>query len=123
MDITTSTPRAGLCAGKALLRADPTDFRVDERIEMAPEPAGEHLWLRVRKTGENTDHVARLLARIAGVDGRAMGFAGRKDRHAVTTQWFSMQLPGKPDPDLSALPPSVSIWPLPLRVPSALVQA
>lgn len=109
MDTITSTPRAGPCAGRALLRVEPADFRVDERIEMAPEPAGEHLWLRVRKTGENTDHVARLLARIAGVDGRAMGFAGRKDRHAVTTQWFSMQLPGKPDPDLSALPPSVEV--------------
>ena len=76
---------------------------------MAPEPAGEHLWLRVRKTGENTDHVARLLAKIAGVDGRAIGFAGRKDRHAVTTQWFSIQLPGKPDPDFSSLPPSVEV--------------
>ncbi len=76
---------------------------------MAPEPAGEHLWLRVRKTGENTDHVARLLAKIARVDGRAIGFAGRKDRHAVTTQWFSVQLPGKPDPDFSALPPSVEV--------------
>lgn len=109
MDTDTSTPRAGACAGTALLRAEPADFRVDERIEMAPEPAAEHLWLRVRKTGENTDYVARLLARIAGVDGRAMGFAGRKDRHAVTTQWFSIQLPGKPDPDFSALPPSVEV--------------
>jgi len=109
MDTDTSTPRAGACAGTALLRAEPADFRVDERIDMAPEPAAEHLWLRVRKTGENTDYVARLLARIAGVDGRAMGFAGRKDRHAVTTQWFSIQLPGKPDPDFSALPPSVEV--------------
>lgn len=109
MDTDTNTPRAGACAGTALLRAEPADFRVDERIEMAPEPAAEHLWLRVRKTGENTDYVARLLARIAGVDGRAMGFAGRKDRHAVTTQWFSIQLPGKPDPDFSALPPSVEV--------------
>jgi tRNA pseudouridine13 synthase len=109
MDTDTSTPRAGTCAGTALLRAEPADFRVDERIEMAPEPAAEHLWLRVRKTGENTDYVARLLARLAGVDGRAMGFAGRKDRHAVTTQWFSIQLPGKPDPDFSALPPSVEV--------------
>ncbi len=109
MDFPDTTPRAGPCAGSALMRVLPEDFRVDERIEMAPEPAGEHLWLRVRKTGENTDYVARLLARTAGVDGRAMGFAGRKDRHAVTTQWFSVQLPGKPDPDLSSLPPSIEV--------------
>ena len=103
------TPRAGPGAGRALLRVEPADFRVDERIDMAAEPAGEHLWLRVRKTGENTDYVSRLLAKAAGVDGRAIGFAGRKDRHAVTTQWFSIQLPGKPDPDFSSLPPSVEV--------------
>ncbi len=109
MSVAPSTPRAGLMAGSALIRAEPADFRVDERIEMAPEPAGEHLWLRVRKTGENSDWVARLLARTAGVESRAVGYAGRKDRHAVTTQWFSVQLPGKPDPDFSALPPSVEV--------------
>ena len=31
-----------------------------------------------------------------------VGYAGLKDRHAVTRQWFSLHLPGKADPDLSA---------------------
>lgn len=109
METPDERPRAGPSAGVALLRARPEDFRVDEQIDMQREGQGEHLWLRVRKTGENTEYVARLLARAAGVDNRAVGFAGRKDRHAVTTQWFSIQLPGKPDPALDALPPTIEV--------------
>ncbi|MFM7783870.1 MAG: tRNA pseudouridine(13) synthase TruD [Gammaproteobacteria bacterium] len=109
MDTTDERPRAGPSAGQALIRARAEDFRVEEYIEMAQEGQGEHLWLRVRKTGENTEYVARLLARAAGVDNRAVGFAGRKDRHAVTTQWFSIHLPGKADPALDDLPPTVEV--------------
>ena len=29
----------------------------------------------------------------------AVAYAGLKDRHAITSQWFSIQLPGKPTPD------------------------
>ena len=34
----------------------------------------------------------------------AVGYAGLKDRHAVTRQTFSVQLAGKPDPDWSTFP-------------------
>ena len=47
--------------------------------------------------------VARLLAEWAGVGERAVGYAGLKDRHAVTRQRFSVQLPGREAPDISAL--------------------
>jgi tRNA pseudouridine13 synthase len=48
--------------------------------------------------------VARELARFAGVPPVAVGYAGLKDRHAVTRQAFSVQLAGKADPDWSAFP-------------------
>jgi tRNA pseudouridine13 synthase len=102
-------PRAGACAGSAVLRSEPADFIVDECIELEAEDGGEHLWLRVRKTGENTEHVARLLAQASGIRPQGVGYAGRKDRHAVATQWFSLHLPGRPDPGFRALPPSVEI--------------
>ncbi len=102
-------PRAGRAAGQGLIRQQAADFVVEELIEMEPEEGGEHLWLRVRKTGENTEHVARLLAQAAGIRPQQVGYAGRKDRHAVTTQWFSLHLPGRPDPAGFALPPSVEI--------------
>ncbi|MCG5536096.1 tRNA pseudouridine(13) synthase TruD [Ectothiorhodospira mobilis] len=92
------------------IRSQPEDFRVDELPATAPEGEGEHLWLRVRKTGLNTEQVASMLARAAGVGRRAVGYAGLKDRHAVTTQWFSLHLPGMADPDWGDhLPPQVEV--------------
>jgi tRNA pseudouridine13 synthase len=89
-------------SGRGRIRTFPEDFIVDEMLAFEPSGAGEHAFLRIRKTGENTDYVARQLARFAGVRQRDIGFAGLKDRHAVTTQWFSVWLPGKADPDWSA---------------------
>jgi tRNA pseudouridine13 synthase len=80
---------------RGTIRAVPEDFRVEEMLDFPLSGAGEHLWLHLRKRGLNTEFLARQLARIAGVPVRAVGYAGLKDRHAVTTQWFSVQLPGR----------------------------
>jgi tRNA pseudouridine13 synthase len=85
------------------LRAEPADFRVDEITGIEPGGSGEHAFLIVEKSGANTDWVARRLAAFAGVAPVAVGYAGLKDRHAVTTQAFTVQLPGRADPDWSAL--------------------
>ncbi len=69
---------------------DPADFVVDEVPNYAPDGEGDHWFVRVRKTRLSTPAVRQALARAAGVDARAIGFAGRKDTHAVTTQWFSL---------------------------------
>ena len=81
------------------LRAVPEDFEVREELGFALDGGGEHAWLRVRKRDANTDWVARRLAERAGVPVGAVGYAGLKDRHAVTEQWFSVHLPGRPEPD------------------------
>ncbi len=85
------------------LKMQATDFIVDEILPFQPEGTGEHLFLHIQKQNENTEYVARLLARIAGVRQRDIGFAGLKDRHALTSQWFSVWLPGKPDLDKTAI--------------------
>jgi tRNA pseudouridine13 synthase len=56
----------------------------------------------IEKTDENTDYVARQLAKFAGVRQRDVSYAGLKDRHAVTTQWFSVWLPRAAEPDWQA---------------------
>ncbi len=94
---------------RALLRAEPEDFVVEEQMPHLPEGRGEHLWLKVRKRGFNTDHVAKLLARAAGVTRGEIGYAGMKDRNAVTVQWFSLHLPGRPDPSWSELPGGIEV--------------
>ncbi len=84
-------------------RSVPEDFCVYEILSFEPSGEGEHTFLQIRKTGENTDSIVRQLARFAGVRQRDVGYAGLKDRHAVTTQWFSVWLPGKSDPDWAAM--------------------
>ena len=75
---------------RALLKDSAADFEVRERLKFAADGGKEHLLLEVRKTGRDTLSVARALARHAGVAAREVGFAGLKDRVAVTTQWFSV---------------------------------
>ena len=86
-----------------VLRAEVDDFRVDEVLGFEPSGSGEHAFLTIEKRGANTEWVARQLARAAGVAPVAVGFAGLKDRHAVTRQVFTVQLAGRADPDWSAL--------------------
>lgn len=85
------------------LRAQAADFVVEENLGYTPSGDGEHVFLTVRKTGRNTHEVARLLARLAGVGQVAVGYAGLKDRQAVTTQSFTVQLPGREAPDWTQL--------------------
>lgn len=89
---------------RARLRTAPEDFVVEEILGYEPDGAGEHAFLVVEKRGANTDWVARELARFAGTSPMNVGYAGLKDRHAVTRQAFTVQLPGKADPDWSAFP-------------------
>jgi tRNA pseudouridine13 synthase len=61
--------------------------------------------IEVEKREANTDWVARELARFAGVAPVAVSYAGRKDRHALTLQHFSVHLAGRDEPDWSAFSP------------------
>lgn len=88
----------------ARLRSAHEDFLVEEILGYDADGSGEHALLWIEKRGANTDWLAKELARFAGVPPLAVGFAGLKDRHAVTRQAFTVQLAGKPDPDWSAFP-------------------
>lgn len=87
---------------KAIIRQSPADFRVAEILPFEPEGTGGHHWLFIEKTDTNTDWLANALARFAGVPQVAVGYAGLKDRHAITRQWFSVNLEGQEVPDWSA---------------------
>lgn len=89
---------------KGRLRSTPDDFFVEEVSGYEADGTGEHAFLVVEKRGANTEWVARELAKFAGVQAMNVGYAGMKDRHAVTRQVFTVHLPGKADPDWSAFP-------------------
>jgi len=66
------------------------DFIVTEELSFPFTGEGEHGYLKIRKTGQNTQWVCNKLARHFSVKERDIGYAGLKDRQAITTQWFSL---------------------------------
>jgi tRNA pseudouridine13 synthase len=79
------------------------DFIVTELPLQRPCGEGEHLWLEIEKNGANTTFVAQQLAEAARVPDVNVGYAGLKDRYAITRQWFSVYLPKGETPDLTQL--------------------
>ncbi len=96
----TAYPATG---ARATLKRLNEDFLVTELPLQPPCGQGEHLWLEVEKNGANTAFVARQLAQAASVPESDVGYAGLKDRYAVTRQWFSLYLPKGVTPDLTRL--------------------
>ena len=75
----------------AELKRYPQDFVVSETLSFELSGTGEHLFVQIEKTSLATPDVARLLARVHGIELNDVGYAGMKDKHAVTTQWFSLR--------------------------------
>lgn len=85
------------------LKQHEEDFLVDEQPLYQPSGEGEHLYLLVEKQGMSTSEMVRVVARHFGVSERAIGFAGMKDKHAITRQVVSVHTPGKTDADFPML--------------------
>jgi len=71
----------------------PEDFIVEEIPLYEPTGSGEHLMLRVQKIGLSHGEMIRRLARHFRVHESEIGFAGMKDKQAVTTQCVSIHTP------------------------------
>lgn len=80
------------------LKQNLEDFLVDEVLSFEPSGDGEHCFLLVEKRNANTNWIAKKLARQFGVKERDVGYAGLKDRHGITRQWFSVHIPGQDNP-------------------------
>jgi len=78
------------------IRQLPEYFVVDERLGFTLAGSGEHHNLKIEKSNLNTTEIAEKLAKFSGVPLRCVSYSGLKDKRAVTTQWFSVHLPGKP---------------------------
>ena len=79
------------------LRETAADFRVREVETVSPEPVDAapgsypHLLVRARLTEWDTNDFARAVADAAGVSRERVSWAGTKDKHAVTTQLFTLR--------------------------------
>lgn len=77
------------------IKERPEDFLVEEIPLYEPQGSGEHLYLFVEKTNLSTSQMIASIARHFGVSHDAVGFAGMKDKRAVTRQLVSVHLPGR----------------------------
>lgn len=68
----------------------PEDFVVDEQPLYAPSGQGDHWYVRLAKRERNTLDLRKAIAEASGAPEREIGYAGLKDKHAVTTQWLSV---------------------------------
>lgn len=75
---------------KAVIKASPADFIVEEILDIPLTGQGEHLFLKIEKTNVNTEYLARCLSRYLSLKKQQVSFSGLKDRYGVTTQWFSV---------------------------------
>jgi len=90
-----STPRGLPMAGDALPGCGgkwerPGDFLVREVPAYLPCGEGEHVLALVRKQGLTTAQAVGAMCHALGVQRRACGTAGLKDKHAITEQWVSL---------------------------------
>lgn len=76
-----------------LIRQRPPDFLVEEQPLYEPAGEGEYIYLYVEKTHMTTLDVVRRIAKAYGVNRRDVGYAGLKDKRAVTWQHFSVYRP------------------------------
>ncbi len=83
----TSTPGLG-----GTIKASADDFVVDE-ISSPPPPAidGRYTVVALRVRNWETNRLVRELARALHISRRRIGFAGTKDKRALTTQLFSFE--------------------------------
>lgn len=99
----------GDAVATGVIRQLPEDFRVTETLTFSPSGGGDHVYLFIEKTGANTEWVVSQLMALTELKSVDIGYAGLKDRHAITQQWFSLHMPNQAEPDWNLLPNNIQI--------------
>lgn len=96
--VTADVPPLG-----GVLKQRPEDFLVDEQPQYQPCGEGEHIYMLVQKRGLSTMHMLDILAEHFKVRRTNLGYAGLKDKHAITRQVISLHVPGRKIEDFPML--------------------
>jgi len=73
------------------IKETPEDFIVDEIINLNLKDNGKYVYIKIKKTNKNTLDIVDILANKLKINKKDIGFAGMKDKKAVTTQYFSIR--------------------------------
>jgi tRNA pseudouridine13 synthase len=103
--ITADVPPIG-----GVLKQRPEDFVVEEIPLYDPSGEGEHVYMMVEKRGLTAIDMLNIIAKHFRVPRHRVGYAGLKDKVAITRQVVSVQMPGRNLDDIPSLQhPAVSI--------------
>ncbi len=73
------------------MKFEPEDFIVEEIPLYEPSRSGTHTFFAIRKRSLTTYEAINRIARELHVNHRSIGYAGLKDKHAITTQILSVE--------------------------------
>lgn len=73
------------------LKQRPSDFRVTELCDITPAPTGVFSFYRLEKTSIGTPEALQAICRQLQIDSRGIRYGGLKDKHAVTTQFLTIE--------------------------------
>lgn len=71
-----------------VIRQSNEDFYVEEVPLSLPSGEGQNTWIQIEKNGKTTLDVVLDIAKNLHISRKRMGFAGMKDKSAVTRQWL-----------------------------------
>ncbi|MBI1970679.1 tRNA pseudouridine(13) synthase TruD [Candidatus Woesearchaeota archaeon] len=75
-----------------VLKHQPSDFIVKEQLSLSLTPQGPYGYVEVEKRDYAMLKAIRTIAQMLGVEQKQIGYAGTKDKHAITTQVISIKL-------------------------------
>lgn len=82
------------------LKQKPEDFRVKELIEPDFDDSGGYSYYLLTKTKYNTSDAVKAIAKKLNIKPKDIGYAGNKDRNAITQQFISIKNCNKQDLEL-----------------------
>ena len=75
---------------KKHIKLEPQDFIVKEKIDISIKEDGDFQIFKLKKSNLSTIQVIRFLAHLLKIKPSEIGFAGLKDKYAITTQYISV---------------------------------
>jgi tRNA pseudouridine13 synthase len=75
------------------IKTEPADFMVQEIPLYEPTGTGEHLYVCITREGWTTPALQKQLIKLFHLNRVDVGYAGLKDKHARSTQVFSLYTP------------------------------
>ncbi len=72
------------------IKTKPEDFIVEEIPNLKPEEEGKFHFVELKKRDTSTLEALRVISRFLKIPLKEIGFAGLKDRYAVTTQYLTI---------------------------------